>query len=1018
MSDDSKTLELQIRIAAEDAARILSSLKGEIQSLAVEAKKLSDSDGKAIANTFQQAQSAAEKAAASMKLFGSSSSELRQVQAQLKNAAVELVTKGFDPQSEEVRKLIEEYKRLKKEADELDKANDRNVSSFGDLKSAMMSLAEVVALTKALSVIKDMGAFALQTADNFQTMKNQFGILLGDMEAGAGLFNEIKAFNDVTPFDLDTLTQATNVLIGAKVPLKDLQAQLTKFGDLSQGNSQRMTSYVNAFSQAAAKGKADMQVLNTYLHQGVPILDALAKNFGKTTAEIVEMSSKGEISFQDFSKALDDLTAAGGQYFGGMELASKSLAAMQEGLKEAVNSLAASFGEMLLPAATGITGMFTDLTNAINESPILKGILAAAVTAVTALMGVMAVRAAALTVKTWLAQAAQMGLNASLAVTNPLLWAGIAAAAAATAGYVMYASSQQKAARENENMAYQQRMLNDAMAEGANAAHQFYQAMQGIGLEGVLYHMQRLRTEIAALQGQGVSTRAQERDLRSAIERFQKLRDDFVKDFYEDSGNAKIMTLNARIRVATQYLNDPATTSEEDKAKLRKIIADAQGEINKIIVENGGHVQRSWKAWFGEITKIDPKLIVPQGIKTAGEVAAELYIEGLERSSDRVKATAEALGKNFDITGALRNQQGEIQKVLSDLFAIDIRDIDDPFILENKSVQSLIETYKQLGREAAIADHAKAIEELQKKIDDFGKSEAQLAYEAAIANGATAEQADKIRELTEELERLGESSDAIKDWQQVLSDSFTLALMDLENFSEKAAVIIGDLSAQMIELSASATLSGFEEFGRALGEGKNAAESMSQALASMAEQILNQLPMMFLQAGLQLIANGQWALGLGFVAAAGSTAIISGYVDGEKQEASKHAQGGVFDEYGRAARMFAAGGAFTNQIVSSPTYFAHGGGLGLMGEAGPEAIMPLTRMPNGDLGVQTAGGGANVVVNIINNSGAEVHQEETETPGGGRQIDITIGEMINRHIMSGKADRAMGGRFGMRAQGV
>jgi tape measure domain-containing protein len=160
----------------------------------------------------------------------------------------------------------------------------------------------------------------------------------------------------VTPFDLDTLTQATNVLIGAKVPLKDLQAQLTKFGDLSQGNSQKMTGYVNAFSQAAAKGKADMQVLNTYLHQGVPILDALAKNFNVTTAEIVKMSSDGQISFADFSKALDDLTAAGGQYFGGMELASKSLAAMQEGLKEAVNSLAASFGDMLLPAATDIKG--------------------------------------------------------------------------------------------------------------------------------------------------------------------------------------------------------------------------------------------------------------------------------------------------------------------------------------------------------------------------------------------------------------------------------------------------------------------------------------------------------------------------------------------------------------------------------------------------------------------------------------------------------------------------------------
>ena len=51
-------------------------------------------------------------------------------------------------------------------------------------------------------------------------------------------------------------------------------------------------------------------------------------------------------------------------------------------------------------------------------------------------------------------------------------------------------------------------------------------------------------------------------------------------------------------------------------------------------------------------------------------------------------------------------------------------------------------------------------------------------------------------------------------------------------------------------------------------------------------------------------------------------------------------------------QMFANGGAFTNQVVATPTAFAHSGGLGLMGEAGPEAIMPLTRAADGSLGVK------------------------------------------------------------------
>lgn len=70
------------------------------------------------------------------------------------------------------------------------------------------------------------------------------------------------------------------------------------------------------------------------------------------------------------------------------------------------------------------------------------------------------------------------------------------------------------------------------------------------------------------------------------------------------------------------------------------------------------------------------------------------------------------------------------------------------------------------------------------------------------------------------------------------------------------------------------------------------------------------------------------------------------------------ANGGAFSQ-GRVM-PFAKGG-----VVSSPTGFPMRGGMGLMGEAGPEAIMPLTRGPDGRLGVQAAGGRAvNVVMNI------------------------------------------------------
>jgi lambda family phage tail tape measure protein len=76
--------------------------------------------------------------------------------------------------------------------------------------------------------------------------------------------------------------------------------------------------------------------------------------------------------------------------------------------------------------------------------------------------------------------------------------------------------------------------------------------------------------------------------------------------------------------------------------------------------------------------------------------------------------------------------------------------------------------------------------------------------------------------------------------------------------------------------------------------------------------------------------------------------------------------------------LFAKGGAFangingySNSIVNRPTPFMFASGAGIMGEAGPEAVMPLTRMGNGDLGVAAAmpanqnnGGGSDVGVHV------------------------------------------------------
>jgi tape measure domain-containing protein len=122
------------------------------------------------------------------------------------------------------------------------------------------------------------------------------------------------------------------------------------------------------------------------------------------------------------------------------------------------------------------------------------------------------------------------------------------------------------------------------------------------------------------------------------------------------------------------------------------------------------------------------------------------------------------------------------------------------------------------------------------------------------------------------------------------------------------------------------------------------------------------------------------------------------------------ALGGAFTEGG--VKAFAMGG-----IVGSPTLFtfANGGRLGMMGEAGPEAIMPLKRGPDGRLGVGGYGGGGGdvtVVVNDQRGKGEQVGVEQGTGPDGQRIISIMVRDEVKRAIRSGEMDRDMATNFG------
>lgn len=127
-----------------------------------------------------------------------------------------------------------------------------------------------------------------------------------------------------------------------------------------------------------------------------------------------------------------------------------------------------------------------------------------------------------------------------------------------------------------------------------------------------------------------------------------------------------------------------------------------------------------------------------------------------------------------------------------------------------------------------------------------------------------------------------------------------------------------------------------------------------------------------------------------------------------------HAKGGVVAGRGISA--------FSGTIVKTPTLFPFAKGVGLMGEAGDEAILPLKRGKGGRLGVEMAGGegvrgGGGMVVNVIDQRGAgapPVERRERTGPDGSRQLDIIVRESTDKHLAQGRHDKMLGSRFGMR----
>lgn len=200
-----------------------------------------------------------------------------------------------------------------------------------------------------------------------------------------------------------------------------------------------------------------------------------------------------------------------------------------------------------------------------------------------------------------------------------------------------------------------------------------------------------------------------------------------------------------------------------------------------------------------------------------------------------------------------------------------------------------------------------------------------------------------------------------------------MAADDTDAFDEGLTVDIrADTSAFQREIAEAERLA--RGFGRAVGDALTRATLKGREADDVLRSLAGRLSSLALDIAFKPLEQGV-------------SGLLQGALGGALGGLSGFAKGAAF-EHGRVT-PFARGG-----VVAAPTYFAMAGnGLGLMGERGAEAILPLARGADGRLGVAAQGGGraTQVTVNVA-----------TPDPGAFRRSDAYLAGLIARAVARGE----------------
>lgn len=260
---------------------------------------------------------------------------------------------------------------LKTTASALKSANN-GMDSFG--KSASSTGSELTAaLTKSqllASAISTLSTAALSGAKQFVSMGIEYNAqiesyrvgltnMLGDAQAANEAMAAIQEDAARTPFSVDSLTQANQLLISAGENAEYSRKVIMALGDAvsaTGGGNAELSRMAANLQQIANVGKASAIDIKQFAYAGINVYQVLADYTGKTVQEVQNMT----ISYDLLSNALIAASEEGGRYYNAMDTQSQTMNGRVSTLKDNVSQLA---GLMTGDLSSGIGVVISNLND-------------------------------------------------------------------------------------------------------------------------------------------------------------------------------------------------------------------------------------------------------------------------------------------------------------------------------------------------------------------------------------------------------------------------------------------------------------------------------------------------------------------------------------------------------------------------------------------------------------------------------------------------------------------------------